>query len=782
MSFFAGAIIGKAILDTTAWVAGGKTMKNSVGGLGKAFATVGKAAIGLGVALGAGLAKSVMAANEWQKEFSNVSTLVDETQVNVQDMAKELLLMDSQLGSSTELTRGLYQALSASVEPGKAIEFVGEAARFAKAALVDTNAAVDVITTGLNAYGLEADDAGRISDVLFTTIKNGKVTGDELASTIGQVIPLAANMNLSFENLGASVAEMTKQGVSSAEATTQLNAVMTSLLKPSSDLKQAMTDAGFATGEAVTSSDNFQEALQEVIAQTDGSQEALAQLFPNVRALRGALALTGEGASGFADTLTEMENSTGATNTAFEKQEKTFDTLKNTLGKGQIIVGNIAKTFVDELAVGANEAANSMIQFLISSQGAEIVSEIIGRIAAGFEAFTIIIQPLVDTILNELGNIWDNLTEKLDTIQGNVEDATGAFNVFTVAAQLVSSIFRLVSTVVNGAITNIGNLIIAIQESGGVIGSFFDFLTGKKTWEEVEAQAGRAVTAFADLGTGFVTSFTDVIDVMIGETTQFQQKVNEQTTQLDIKYKTTFESVKANAKDGYDSLLTGQTEMSEAMLENYQLLHDGIVEINGATEENVKVTNDNIEEDTAETTERMAELWTDLQNVIETGFAATFTALGEGLLAAEEGSKSLGEVFGDAIKDMISKALEALGKWLFVEGVAALVPGLTFNPVAAAGYFAASALAFTSAGVVRALQAGGPVAPNEPVVVGEAGPELFIPTRGGAVIPNNQMQNFGNITITNYNTIRNAEDIELLNRKIAFQLQSSRKGMYQSYL
>jgi len=287
--------------------------------------------------------------------------LVDTSTTDIAGMKKELLGLDSRLGSATELSEGLYQALSASVEPAKAVQFVGESAKFAKAALIDTNTAVDVITTGLNAYGKGAEEAGEISDILFTTIKNGKVTGEELSSTIGQVIPLAANMGLSFKNLGASIATMTKQGVNSAESTTQLNAIMTALLKPSGELSDAMKKAGFDTGEAVTQSDNFQLALQQVIGQTDGSKEALAELFPNVRALRGALALTGDGADSFTDTLNEMSNSSGATDEAFQKQRVTFDTLMNSLNKFAIRIGDFLLPIIDELVNGLTKLLDSFM-------------------------------------------------------------------------------------------------------------------------------------------------------------------------------------------------------------------------------------------------------------------------------------------------------------------------------------------------------------------------------------------------------------------------------------
>ena len=174
MAFLAGAIIGKAILDASKWIAGGKKVGKSNNLLTGSIKALGKTMIGTGALIGTALTASVVKANEFEKAFSNVRTLIDETQVNTARMKNELLGLDSRLGSAKNLTEGLYQALSAGVEPAKAVQFVGESAKFAKAALVDTNTAVDVITTSLNAYGLNAKKAGKISDILFKTIKFGK--------------------------------------------------------------------------------------------------------------------------------------------------------------------------------------------------------------------------------------------------------------------------------------------------------------------------------------------------------------------------------------------------------------------------------------------------------------------------------------------------------------------------------------------------------------------------------------------------------------------------------
>jgi len=57
---------------------------------------------------------------------------------------------------------------------------------------------------------------------------------------------------------------------------------------------------------------------------------------------------------------------------------------------------------------------------------------------------------------------------------------------------------------------------------------------------------------------------------------------------------------------------------------------------------------------------------------------------------------------------------------------------------------------------VRGLEAGGPVAAGVPVIVGEAGPEVFVPDNSGAIIPNNQLASTGGTSTNQKSTIDRA--------------------------
>jgi len=94
-------------------------------------------------------------------------------------------------------------------------------------------------------------------------------------------------------------------------------------------------------------------------------------------------------------------------------------------------------------------------------------------------------------------------------------------------------------------------------------------------------------------------------------------------------------------------------------------------------------------------------------------WGATFEALGEGMVNWENGIEGLKEAF----KGVFVSILKAFGEQYAVQAVAALIPGLTFNPAAAAGYAAVSAGAYAAAGMISSFGSGGSFYADEPQII-----------------------------------------------------------------
>ena len=103
--------------------------------------------------------------------------------------------------------------------------------KLATGGFTDVTKAVDVLTTVINAYGLNAEEASNISDKLVQTQNLGKTTVDELAASMGKIIPTAKAANVGVDQICTGYAELTSSGIATAEATTYMNSMLNELSK-----------------------------------------------------------------------------------------------------------------------------------------------------------------------------------------------------------------------------------------------------------------------------------------------------------------------------------------------------------------------------------------------------------------------------------------------------------------------------------------------------------------------------------------------------------------------
>ena len=614
MSFKAGSIVGEAFVDTKRWDSGLKK-------LGK---TAKVASLAIAAAFVAGMTVAVKKANEFQIAMSNVASITDETAVSTQDLTKQLLALDPALGNTTELTNGLYQAFSAGASTSEeAMQITIDSAKFAKAAITDVATSVDVLTTAINAYGKENVTSTLASDLFFKTVEQGKITGEELASTIGQSIPLFASTGIHLKELTSGIAAMTKQGVKASEATTQLNAIVNAFLKPGEGMQILLGQIGAESGAAFLKAEGLSGALKLIEQETKGDAAAMAELLPNIRALRGAMALTGVGGQEFTSVLEKMENATGATDKAFQEQEKTFATFKNSIDKILIVAGNIAKFFIDGIVKSATSATESLVAFMQSAQFMEIVGNIVGFVAGAFETLKMVITPIVQTVLPILGEIFEAIGNALGTLVGKTDGGSTAFKALAFAINLTTSVLKVIGVAITSTINNFSNLIQAILEGGKTVSTFFQFLAGKKTWDEVKDQASSTAEAFKTFGVGVVDGIVDVWGTAIEEVKSFGEETNALAEQMETNVTTRF----ANAKD---MVVTNWGEMTTGMQdfagEVQQTMGEEVPEVVEEYATTVEEVLDEVEEETEEHVETMLEkinhLWSTASEVATFGLNA----------------------------------------------------------------------------------------------------------------------------------------------------------------
>lgn len=258
--------------------------------------------------------------SDFANGIAKISTLVDTTVVSMQKVSDEIRAISDETGAGVaDLSESVYQAISAGVDAGHAVGFVKDMTIAAKAGFTDTTTAVNGVTTVLNAYGKSAEEATAVTDQMLLAQNFGKTSFGEMAQSMGNVIPIAAQLNVSTQELFGSIAVLTKNGIRTSEAITGLKAAYSNILKPSAEAAKLAQALGLEFNAAHLQSVGWVKFLGEVKRATGGDAQQMAQLFGSVEGLNSILVLTGKGAGDFDKVMDQMARSAGMTREAYEK-------------------------------------------------------------------------------------------------------------------------------------------------------------------------------------------------------------------------------------------------------------------------------------------------------------------------------------------------------------------------------------------------------------------------------------------------------------------------------
>jgi TP901 family phage tail tape measure protein len=353
----AGAAYVELYINNSALARGLKSAQRQLRGFSASVTNIGKRMMALSGVMATPFIAGVKVFADFEQQMANVSTMLDEPAKHMDRFKTSIRQMSVEFGESTAtLAAGLYDILSASVPAEKALDVLAVSAKAAKAGLTDTGTAADAITTMLNAYGLSADKAGDVSDLLFIIVKRGKTTFAELAPSIGMVATTAATAGVSTEQLGAALATMTRNGVKTDNAITAVSAIISSFLKPTDEAAEYARSLGFEMSSATLQAEGLQGVFEKI---SHLPPDAISKLFPNVRALRGVLPAL-KNMEGFAGDLAAMASRAGATETAYAKMSKTLATSFARLKQAGL---SVLSVIGEALADKVSKAAKAVMRF-----------------------------------------------------------------------------------------------------------------------------------------------------------------------------------------------------------------------------------------------------------------------------------------------------------------------------------------------------------------------------------------------------------------------------------
>lgn len=335
-------------------------------------------------------------AAQFEKEMTKINTLVGVSQEQVGEWSDELLNLGPALGQTPrDLAEALFFITSAGIRDStESLEVLESAAQASAIGMGEVKDVANATTSVLQAYASTGITASEATDILTATVREGKTQAEELAPSIGRVIPLASQMGVSFEEVGAFIATFTRLGVPASVAVTSLRSALTAILKPSGAAKDALEEYGLTMDNVRQTIDEqgLAAALIQLALILGDDDEAFGKIIGSARGLSGVLAVTGDLSESYVEILNNLENSAGITAQGFETVSKTTAFLADQAKASAQVV---AISFGQVLLPGINEVLKVLSSLLVQISTLAETSPDLIKVVGVIAAFITILGPLL---------------------------------------------------------------------------------------------------------------------------------------------------------------------------------------------------------------------------------------------------------------------------------------------------------------------------------------------------------------------------------------------------
>jgi|GEM_PF-6809585 len=387
-------------------------------------------------------------AKSFESAMAEVSTIANVSEKEMRGLEQRLFDIYKRLGTEPpdKLAKGLYEIIGAGYDAAEALDVLEIASKAATAGITTTEVAADGLTTILNAFQLQTEDAQEVADVMFATVDRGKISFEELSSQIAQVAPIAAASNISFEEIGAAISTLTKQGVPAGQAMTQIRSAIVSTTE--------------VMGDGVFETLSLQDAFNEMYKAADGSQTKLKEMAGRVEAVNGILSIAGPNMEGAVEDLNAMSDAAGSVDRSFSKVTGTnanqWSIFTNRIKASTQGIGESLLRFSNAVVGLMNDAIGSTED--LTDEVAKQASEYRNLIASLYDSNVEFDKKL--EILTQLKNEYpeylssldldkvknDNLKETLEGVRGVLEQIQNLKNKSVAVAGLQQQVSEAEAT------------------------------------------------------------------------------------------------------------------------------------------------------------------------------------------------------------------------------------------------------------------------------------------------------------------------------------------------
>lgn len=290
------------------------------------------------------------------------------TAAEFEKLTKHAQLMGQMTGWTAEqVAQGMLSLARAGFSVEEILNSLEAVMNLARATGTDIGASADIMTAAIRSFGLEAEHAGRIADVLTATANASAQTLYDLGNSLKMAAPIAVEFGMSIEETAKALGVLANMGIKGSMAGTSMRQLMLSLSDPK--VQHRLRAFGVEVTDAQKQMRPFGDVMLEIgkvlSGLPSGEKLSIAKDLFSQRAVAAALKLSGT--AGGMDRLAEaIDNATGSA-------KRQADEMGSGLGGSWRILKaameSVQHAISQALEPTLKKAANSLKDFLTGIAG-----------------------------------------------------------------------------------------------------------------------------------------------------------------------------------------------------------------------------------------------------------------------------------------------------------------------------------------------------------------------------------------------------------------------------
>ena len=438
-----------------------------------------------------------------------------------------------QLGATTKFTATeaanafSYMAM-AGWKAGDMLNGIDGIMALAEASGSDLATTSDIVTDSLSAFGEEAEDAGRLANIMAAAATNSNTNVEMMGETFKFAAPLANALGYSMEDVAIATGIMANSGIKATMAGTTLRSVFTRLSTGSGEAGAALKGLGIDLEDGQGNMKSWLTVMEELRGSFGHLRMPISELNAELNKLDSALESGEMDEEDFNEAQDELIRKAYGAEGAMKAQYASMLAGKNGLS-GFLAIVNSSEDDFDKLTASIYNSEGAAAEMAAVMR--DNLEGSLTLLSSSFDAFKKSIYENISAPMNDLvksitGNIMPALQGIVEGIPSSSDKLTDAISNFLnnsikKSAEILPETINVIGTVADSigeaAMRNLpefisGGVSLVEQMADGIIKSAPDVVKGVgKFMAESAKGAGELFTHIADT---VVDTAPDLIDAI----------------------------------------------------------------------------------------------------------------------------------------------------------------------------------------------------------------------------------------------------------------------------